>query len=144
MFKSQQGKEIFSSPKQSHQLWNPSSLVFNGHRSYFWGVQWPELEDNHSIPSSTTDKVNGAKNPLPLYAFMAWTVKLNLTFLYNTYNCYVGIPSSRKMSDKHSSSPHSCKTNMHFITARRKHVVLPQMVQHTLPTHPFQSSSSVN
>jgi len=39
------------------------------------------------------------------------------------------------MSDKHSSSPYYSKTNIHFTRARRKYVVLPHMLQHTLPTH---------
>lgn len=52
--------------------------------------------------------------------------------------------SSRKITGKPNSSPHPSKNNTHFSAARRKYAVLPNKLQHTLPTQPLQSSSSVN
>jgi len=47
-FKSQHRQDIFSSPKQSDQLFSPPSFIFKGYQGSFPGVKLPGCEADHS------------------------------------------------------------------------------------------------
>jgi hypothetical protein len=46
------GKELLFCPKRPNLLWNPHSHLFSGKQGSFLGIKRPELEVNHSPPSS--------------------------------------------------------------------------------------------
>jgi hypothetical protein len=51
-YESQQGKEIFSSPKPFRPVIGPIQLLFNGYWGSFPGVKWQGCEVGHSHPTS--------------------------------------------------------------------------------------------
>jgi hypothetical protein len=72
-FKSWQRQQIFSSPKHSDQLFNPTSFILKQYQGSVLGVKLPEYEADHSRPLGLRLQMSGAIVLLPQYAFLAWS-----------------------------------------------------------------------
>lgn len=67
----------FSSPKYPDRVWCPHSLLFHGYPRSFPRVQQLMCEVDQS-PQSSVQIMTAAVAPLPLQAFMVWTVSIFL------------------------------------------------------------------
>jgi hypothetical protein len=72
---SSSGGKRFSSPKRKDRLWGPQSLLFNGQRGSFSGVNRPGRGVNQASPSSAQHKNDWSYTSTPLCAFKACTGK---------------------------------------------------------------------
>jgi len=52
MFNFQLEKKYKSFPQHPDWPWDPASLLFNGNRGLFLGINWPGCEDDHSTAPS--------------------------------------------------------------------------------------------
>jgi hypothetical protein len=75
------GSEIFSSPKDPHQVWGPSNPLFNFYIDYFPGVKRPGREADQSPPSGAKVKNEWSCTSIPVCTFMAWTGTALLLYL---------------------------------------------------------------
>lgn len=89
-FQSQKQQEIFSSPKME-----PTQHPIEGVLGFFPRPKWPGHKVNHSPPFSANIQNTGAIHILPLYACMAWTWYLYLSyhFLMSSYMLHA-LPTS--------------------------------------------------
>ena len=74
---------LFSSPKCLYQLWGPPSLVFNGYRGSFLGLQPSVHEVDHSPPLMLRLGMSGTLSFLPCR--LSWCGQA----LYFLYACFV-------------------------------------------------------
>ena len=71
---------FLSSPRLPDRLWGTPSLLFNGQRCSFTGVEQPRCEVGQ-LQVLPRLRISGAIPLLHLCAFMAWTGTLYLTYL---------------------------------------------------------------
>lgn len=60
------GLRFFSFPKRPNWLFGQPSVLFNGYRDYFLGVQWPELEVNPLPPTGEVKNEWGYTSTPPI------------------------------------------------------------------------------
>jgi hypothetical protein len=74
-------KGFLSSPKYPDWLGGPPSLVFIGCWDSVVRAEWPGHEVNH-LPSSSAQVQSGVTPLFPVYAFMEWTGKTLLLWVW--------------------------------------------------------------
>jgi len=87
-YESQQGKEIFSSPKPFRPVTGPIQLLFKGYWGSFPGVKRAGCEVGHSHPSNGEVKSQWSYTSASHNVLMAWTgVTLAFSFTLRKQYC---------------------------------------------------------
>jgi len=96
----------------------------NGYRSFFLGVELPGREVNHSPPSSTRLRMNGAAPPLPLYRVYTkeWCgLRVNKKFISH--------PTQAQLQSLiHCGSCTSCTSGSFYLTITEIIIIITEII----------------